>query len=245
MRHLMFILAACAISVSPAQAQSDNLNERDAAAISAALDAIEAGKPADAVAKTDEVISRFESRRESKTAYVCTHGSTDMLMQLAGAALATSKDKKGESDTTVAAVSSDVCSAYFLKGFAFVDLDRHAEALANFEVAIAMDSDNTHYLNELGEWYKTDHDWQKALETFTRASEIEDLALSEYGEENATAIRNSRQCRSFRGIAYSQVELRNWAEARAALNSCLAIDPNDPGSRQEMDFIDEQMSKAQ
>lgn len=196
-----------------------------------------------AVAKAQEIITRFEKGRQPDTAYVCASGAPDTLTQLLGATLAKEKGDDKVAATTVA-VSSDICDAYFLKGFALVDLGRHADALPSLETAIAMDPDNNHYLNELGEWYKTARQWEKSLAFFTRASETSDLSL-DYLDDKAEAkrIRNDRLCRSYRGISFSQSELRHWDEARAALRKCLAIYPNDPGSLNELAYIAEQSGK--
>ncbi|NCP11350.1 MAG: hypothetical protein GW859_05240 [Sphingomonadales bacterium] len=244
MRHNLTLLLAGAIAVSPAQAAQNNQTEQDKEAIVAAADAIHAGKPAEAVAEADTIISRFETGRDADAIYVCTNGTSDTLVQLIASAAVKDKQEDARSASTVTAVPSTVCDAYFLKGFAFVDLDKRSEALTNFQIAIAMDPDNTHYLNELGEWYKTERNWEKSLEIFTRASEIADLGLMDMEETEAAAIRDRRRCRSFRGIAFNHVEMRHWKEAREALEKCLAIDPADIKSRQEMDFIEEQTAKA-
>lgn len=215
----------------------------DALALQQAFDALNAKDFDRTVAKSQEVITRFEDRRQPDTRYTCTSGGPDTLTQLLGAAVANDK-QADKTITTTSAVSSDICNAYFLKGFALVDLGRHADALPNFETAIAMDPDNSHYLNEIGEWYKTDRQWEKSLAYFTRASETSDLSLDFLDDKaEAQRIRNDRSCRAYRGISFNQSELHRWDEARAALKKCLAIYPKDPGSLQELDYIAEQSGK--
>lgn len=240
-RHLICALtAATSFWAVPALAAPEV--DPDTLALQQGFDALSAKDFDGAVAKAQEIIARFEGERKPDAAYVCASGGPDTLTQLFGAALAKDKGEKVP-DTTVA-VSSNICDAYFLKGFALVDLGRHAEALPNLETAIAMDPDNTHYLNEMGEWYKAARQWDQSLAFFTRASETSDLSL-DYLDDKAEAkrVRNDRLCRSYRGISFSQSELHHWDEARAALKKCLAIYPNDPGSLNEMTYIAEQSGK--
>lgn len=240
-RHLVCALtAAASLWALPALAAPEV--DPDTLALQQGFDALSAKDFDGAVAKAQEIITRFERERKPDAAYVCASGGPDTLAQMFGAAAAVDEGK-AKSATTVA-LSSNICDAYFLKGFALVDLGRHADALSPFETAIAMDPDNTHYLNELGEWYKTGRQWEKSLELFTRASETHDLSLDFLDDKTeAKRVRNDRLCRSYRGISFSQSELHRWDEARAALEKCLAIYPNDPGSLNELTYIAEQSGK--
>lgn len=241
-RSLAWALTATAL-VWALPASAEPAIDPDTLALQQGFDALGAKNFDGAVAKAQEIITRFEGRRQSDAAYVCASGGPDTLTQLLGATLAKEKGSAKAATTTVA-VSSNICDAYFLRGFALVDLGRHAEARPDLEMAIAMDADNSHYLNELGEWYKTARQWDKSLEVFTRASETSDLSL-DYLDDKAEAkrVRNDRLCRSYRGISFSQSELHHWDEARAALNKCLAIYPKDPGSLNELTYIAEQSGK--
>jgi tetratricopeptide (TPR) repeat protein len=240
-RFAWALAAAACFWIQPAFAEPDA--DPDAPTLRQGFDALAAKDFDGAVVKAQEIITRFETGRRPDAVYLCASGGPDTLTQLFGAALSKDKGNGGEPATTVA-VSSNICDAYFLKGFALVDLGRRADALPNLETAIAMDPDNSHYLNELGEWYKTGRQWEKSLEVFTRASETRDLSL-DYLDNKAEAkrIRGDRLCRSYRGISFSQSELRRWDDARAALQKCLTIHPNDPGSLNELAYIAEQSGK--
>jgi tetratricopeptide (TPR) repeat protein len=230
--------ALCLAPLIPAFAQQ--AGGEDTAAVMEAQKALQAGKFDVAVAKTDEVITRFEARREADAGYNCTSGTTDTIGALLGAAVANGKGTAPPGRTKTYAISSDICAAYFMKGFALVDLNRRADALANFETAIAMDPDNDHFLNELGEWYKTGRQWQKSLEIFIKASETTDASLtSSDDKEGAARIATQRRCRSYRGMAFNYVEMAEWEKARAALEKCLAIAPGDAASLNEIKYIEE------
>ncbi len=204
-------------------------DEADEALISEALDAINAGDFEQAAAKAQEVISRFEATRRPNARYACSSGPGDLPAPVA--------------DTTTITVSRALCTAHFLKGFVLIDLDRRDEAKPYLEAAVAMDPDNDHYANELGEWYKPARQWETSLEIFTRASQTNDQSLDLMDKVEAERIRNERRCRSYRGIAFNQVELHQWDEARAALGKCLAIVPGDKFSEQELRYINEQIAQ--
>jgi Flp pilus assembly protein TadD len=93
-------------------------------------------------------------------------------------------------------------------------------------------------MNELAEWYKVGGDWKKSLEIFTAASETTDMAIASMEDKKmAKATLNDIRCRSYRGIAFNQVELKQWDKARIALKQCLALIPNDPKSKGELEYI--------
>ncbi|WP_141237062.1 tetratricopeptide repeat protein [Sphingopyxis sp. GW247-27LB] len=237
------MIFAATLSLVAVPASADTQDDADSIAIGEAMDALRAKDFGQTVAKAQEIIGRFEAGRSPDTAYVCASGPGDTLTQLMSAAAAANEGSSKETATTVA-LSPNICDAYFLKGFALIDLGRRDDALPNLEAAVAMDPDNNHYANELGEWYKAGRQWEKSLEIFTRASETNDLSL-DFMEDKAAVqrIRNNRRCRSYRGIAFNQSELRHWDEARAALDKCLAIVPGDEASLQELNYIAEQSGK--
>jgi len=58
--------------------------------------------------------------------------------------------KAAVSNRTAMGVSINWSSAYFLKGYALIDLERPAEARAPLDRALALLPDNAHFLTELG-----------------------------------------------------------------------------------------------
>lgn len=234
---IWIIASACLATATPALAQNDQAAD-DRAAIIAAYDAIQSQKFDVAVSKADLVIQSFEDGKQSDSVYRCASGSGDVVSTLLGAALGVDKGGVDEGKTTTVAVADDICSAYFVKGFALIDLGKRGEALPNLEMAVEMDPDNQHYLNELAEWYKAERDWEKSLEIFTKASETSDLAIVLMEDKKqATEISNATSCRAYRGIAFNHAEMRNWKKARSAIDKCLKLIPNDPRSQQELEYI--------
>lgn len=221
---------------------ADDADLEDTRIIEEGFSALKSGNFAMAASKADLVIKRFEENKESDTDYACTSGTTDTVAAMLGAAVATDKGVGKKSKTV--AISSDICSAYFLKGFALVDLQLREQALPNLEMALTLDTDNQHYANELAEWYKTGRQWERSLELFTAASEITDLSVETMDDKRESKrILNNMRCRSYRGIAFNNGEMKNWAAAREAIDKCLTLIPDDPASKAELEYINTNSGK--
>ncbi|MBK8373910.1 MAG: hypothetical protein IPN50_01230 [Sphingomonadales bacterium] len=228
------------MAVSPAFAET--AVDQDVADVAAAFKALEAHDFDHVLEKSGAVIGRFEARKEADTVYVCTSGGPDTIFAMTSAALE-AQSADGKVAKTIA-IADAICDSYFVKGFALIDLKRPAEALPNLEAAVALDPDNQHYINELAEWYKLSRNWNKSLELFTLASETSDFAIISMEDRKVSErITNQMRCRSFRGIAFNQVELQNWEEARTALQKCLTLNPDDAASKAELGYIQQQTGK--
>ncbi|WP_339824224.1 tetratricopeptide repeat protein [uncultured Parasphingorhabdus sp.] len=231
----VFLAAATPAIATDSQMEDDN------AAVIAAFEAINAKQFELAISKANMVIKNFEDGKRSDSIYRCASGLSDNLNTLLGAALRLDQSDLDEGKSVTAAVSDDICSAYFAKGFALIDIGNRDEALPNLQMAVEMDPDNQHYMNELAEWHKVGRDWQTSLDIFTKASETNDLSIALMEDEKqSTEITNSMRCRSYRGIAFNHVEMGNWTDARSAIDECLKLIPDDPGSLQELKYIDAQ-----
>lgn len=242
MKNLLFAVSAVLFASASPAISAPSEAESDRETIVAAYDAIHKKKPAEAINEVEKIIKRFETSMVNDSVYRCTSAPADTLATLMGAAIMADKGENGKDTTT--AVSNNICSAYFLKGFALIDLGKHEEALPSLKLAVEMDPDNQHYLNELGEWHKTKRNWQKSLEIFTRASETTDMSIALMDDKiQSSQISNSMLCRSYRGIAFNHVEMQNWNEARSAVKKCLELIPGEPRSQQELDYIASQSGK--
>ena len=243
---VIFLLLTFVIGDSSASAA--NNREQDQNDLDAAFDALRKKDFEKTVSKATEIIDRFSDGKETDTSYRCTSGQSDTLETLIkAAALSLEAGDDGDQSTRknkTVAVSKTICSAHFVRAFALIDLSRRDEALPGLEIAVEMDPDNQHYINELGEWYKAKRDWRKSLEIFTKASQTRDFSiLSMKDKDTSAGIMNKRQCRSYRGIAFNHVEMGNWDEARSAVEKCLKLIPNEPKSQKELEYIDTQSAK--
>lgn len=231
MLRLVRLFLAGTLGLIAAPAWAETRDEADARVLEEAFEALSAKEYEPAIAKTGEIIARFEAERRANARYGCSAGPGDPPAAVEGA--------------TVIPILQLICTAYFLRGYALVDIGRRDEAGPDLEAAAAMDPDNDQFAAELGEWYKTQRQWEKSLEIFTRASQLIDRSLELEIEDKAEvqSIRNARRCRSYRGIAFNHAELRQWDKARAALDKCFAIIPGDEGSQKELSYINEQSAR--
>jgi tetratricopeptide (TPR) repeat protein len=241
MKLLTSALYLSAFILAPYAANASEVSNNDGKVIVDALAAFDARKFELVVEKTDLVIQRFEAGKGADSSYVCASSGADTLAALAIAAMGRQpKDSKSNSTKSkTVAISQDICTAYFLKGFALLDLEQREKALPNLETAVVLDPDNQQYLNELAEWYKVERQWQKSLDLFTTASVTTDLSVELMADKDESKRTfNNNRCRSFRGIAFNYAELKRWADARRALKKCLAIIPDDQISKSELEYIE-------
>lgn len=225
------------IIFSADEAYAKNTAAQDDKILAEAFAALEAGNFAKVVSKASRVIDRFEKEKDANSKYVCTSASPDLLVSLFSA-ISDNQKNDGTTSHTVVALPNSICLAYFLKGFALVDMQQREEALPNLEMALKLDPDNQHYANELAEWYKIGGQWEKSLERFTVASEITDMSIATMEDQKQSSRRlNDMRCRSYRGIAFNHVELKNWTKARDAIEQCLKLIPGDPKSMAEIAYI--------
>src|SRR5690606_11354500 len=184
MLRLVRLFLAGTLGLIAAPAWAETRDEADARVLEEAFEALSAKEYEPAIAKTGEIIARFEAERRANARYGCSAGPGDPPAAVEGA--------------TVIPILQLICTAYFLRGYALVDIGRRDEAGPDLEAAAAMDPDNDQFAAELGEWYKTQRQWEKSLEIFTRASQLIDRSLELEIEDKAEvqSIRNARRCRS-------------------------------------------------
>ena len=192
------------------------------AALRAAAALIQKGQPQLALVFLDKLIAEFETRYGTSSKQVfCAHAQAEAVLYM-GMAAAAKKD--------AIALDGTYCDAYFLRGFAKVDLLRPDEAEADYARALALAPNNPHYLSEMGELHASRRDWDGALAFFHRA---EDAAptCSPPGQDKAELAR------ALRGIGYSDIELGRLDEAEALYRRCLEIDAGDEKARNELVYV--------
>jgi tetratricopeptide (TPR) repeat protein len=221
-------LALLAAAPAPAQpAAAPAAQEPAKSPVDRAADLIGAGKPAEAVALLDTLIAEQEKQRQGETRQVyCARSPAETLVYSGAAA----REKKA-----AVVLGEDACYSIFLKGFALIDLNRSDEARPWLERAVAMAPSNSHFLGELGEWYKIRKDWPKARELFRRA-----VAASELSPDSRKVFDKTR---GLRGLGYILIEEGKLDEAEALYRQCLQLNPDDDRSKRQLDYIASQRGK--
>lgn len=169
----------------------------------------------------DPMLARFAAlyAGEKRRIYV-TRGLLDTMAYLTGAA--------GEKQDAIA-VGPIWGEALYMKGFALVDLGKHAEARAVYGQALALSPFNAAVISEIGNLDQRARDWPAALATFERA-----IAATAYSPE---ADRSRERGRAMRGAGFALIELARLDEAEAMFRKCLALDPGDRNAAQELRYI--------
>ena len=130
-----------------------------------------------------------------------------------------------------AQVIAPTCAdAYYLKGYAYVDLGDIAQAQVFVEKALELSPLNSQYRSELGQILQLQQDWSGALEAFELSAENAETFSPE-------PIRVAELGRAMRGIGFNLIELGRLDEAEAKFQECLELDPNDVGAKQELEYI--------
>lgn len=151
----------------------------------------------------------------------CSRGQTETLFYLLKAV-----DKNEES----VVISQLWADAFYLKGYASLDLGEVAEAKTFVEKALELSPSNSLYLSELGHIYQVERKWIEAMELYKRAEE----SANAYSPEN---LRNEELTRAMRGIGYCLIELGRFDEAEKKYQKCLEINENDKKALNELKYI--------
>jgi len=182
---------------------------------------IKAGKPADAIPILEGVIARMEARNaDEKRQVFAARSLTETILYSA----MSTKLKKD-----VIVLDDTWATAYFLKGFALIDLNRSDEAKEPFDKALELSPMNAQFRAERGEWYKSRKDWANAFSDFEAAS-----SAAEFSPEN---VKNTDKARALRGMGFVRIEQGQLDEAEKLFHQSLKLEPGNQGALGELEYI--------
>lgn len=133
------------------------------------------------------------------------------------------------------ALGSAWAMAHGASGYAFSDMGRYDDAIVELNKALVLAPMDSQYNIELAFAYQQKREWERALALYESA-----YAYAEVTAVDVTDIR----CRSLRGQGFNLVELGRFDNARKAYRECLKLVPNEPKSIGELQYIEQQESKA-
>jgi Flp pilus assembly protein TadD len=231
---LRIALSVLVLAVSsPARSQAPPPTGEDAKASQQLVDGVrlvQSKKSAEAIQIFDSVAAGYESKYKDKnTRFYSARSPAETLFYTLDAANA----NKGSATV----VSGNWGYAYYLKGYALLDLGRVAEAKVQLQRAVTLSPQNSQFLSELGHVYQLEKDWQPALQIFQRA----EGAAKEFSPANA---RNAELGRAWRGMGFAYVELNRLDEAEAMYRKCLELDKNDAAAMRELRYVQGVKAKA-
>lgn len=183
-------------------------------------------KPAQAISgHFDKVIRHYEARfRNAKDRIYCARTPEEMLVYAALDAAAGQPSKSIVLDSTWS-------DAYFLKGYALVELEQPAEAQKALARALELSPMNSAYLSESAHLDQMNKDWETALGKFELATQAAETTTPE-------EARTFEWTRALRGQGFALIELGRLEEAKSKYYKALELDPDDEGSKGELRYIE-------
>lgn len=174
----------------------------------------------------DKVIAAYELRyKDEKFRPYTGRTRVERLLYLLQAANAKEEPKRG-----AVIVAQHWSDAWYLKGYALVELKRPAEARSALEAALALAPRNSQYLGELGTVYLGQRDWPQAQKIFEQA----EAAAKEFSPPE---VKNKELSRAWRGLGYVYVEQGRWDDAEQIYLKCLELDRNDRRAQNELNYV--------
>jgi tetratricopeptide (TPR) repeat protein len=181
---------------------------------------LRATRLAEAIDYFDQVASSYENRfKDNGIQFFSARTTTESLMYLVEVANA---DKGGAK-----VVSFNWAYAYYLKGYALLDLNRIPEAKSMLQQALELSPRNSQFLSELGHIHQLERNWQSALREF----QLAEAAAKEFSPEN---VRDAELSRAWRGMGYVFVELKRYDDAEDMYRRCLELNKNDTAATNEL-----------
>ncbi|HET6553635.1 MAG TPA: hypothetical protein VFG49_08865 [Dyella sp.] len=221
--------------------QIDIANERDpsvAKQLEAGQRLLKQGIPDTAISKYfDPIIRSYESKyRRPGVVVYSAHSNTEALLYSVMRAAA---GADGQSSAQVSTIVLDGAwaDALELKAYELVEMQRDDEALKVLQEAIQLAPSWPVVWAELGNIYQTRRQWADAADAYQQVESAAELM-----EEGDAKI--AMKTRGWRGQGYVLTETNRLDEAEAMYRKCLALDPNDSGSRNELAYIQSLREKS-
>jgi tetratricopeptide (TPR) repeat protein len=189
--------------------------------LNAAVNLIHAGKPGDAIEVLNKVIAAEQGRYRDEKRLIFSARSITEAILYAGMGAAQKK--------SVIVLDGTWSLAYFLEGFALIDLNRPDEAKVYFDKALGLAPMNAQFLAERAEWFKSRKNWEKAYAEFEAAS-----TAAEFSPDDS---RSFEQRRAWRGMAFARIEQGKLNDGRELLKKCLKLDPSDDKCEREFGYV--------
>ena len=119
--------------------------------------------------------------------------------------------------------------AYFVKGYALVELERFDEARQALDRALDLAPWSAETLIERAEVSKLERQWDDAMADYTAAEEASTFSP----EDTQVAVK----AQAMRGQAFVHVERGQYGAAEKILKACLRLDRDDQRAKDELEYI--------
>lgn len=186
------------------------------------------GKHADAIDILDGMIAEFEKAHPANSETM-VFSASNLVQTIYYSGITAALKKNG------VVVDGNWALAYFLKGFALIDLNRSDEALPYLDKAVALSPSDSQFLAERGEWYKSHKQWDKAFADFKAAADA-----SGFSDES---VKEKDKARALRGMGFVRIELGDLNEAEKLFHESLKLTPGNQNALSELEYIKSLRSK--
>ena len=177
----------------------------------------------------NDVIRRYEAKYgNSKRKIYSARGMADALLYSAASATA-------KPPVSSVVIGPAWAMAYWGRGYAYNEMARYDDAIVELRKALTLAPDDIQYQVELAYSYQQKRDWQQSLSLYQSALDYADITTGQVLE---------MKCKALRGQGYDLVELHRLDEAEAAYRACLKLQPNEPKSLGELEYIRQVRAKA-
>lgn len=170
----------------------------------------------------DPVIEHFE--REFRNAGKRVYAARSQKQVLLYVAL------PHEDQRPVVVLDSTWSDAYLMKAYSLTELHQISDAQATLQKAIALSPLTSQYVAELGYSYGIQDQCERSIATYKQAESLADQASDD-------STRTADLMRAWRGQGYCLTELGRFDEAETLYRKCLALDPADTKSKDELQYI--------
>jgi tetratricopeptide (TPR) repeat protein len=197
-----------------------------------------ADKQVDAgLAALDAMIARYEATYPAgKTRWYVARDSGESLAYLIHAATEMDKGTVAEGTVEARPVISQWANAWYLKGYALIELKRLDEARAALDQAIRLSPFNSMFITERAEVAKLERKWDLAMADYVLAADVATFSGDDAARDKAQALR---------GQAFVHVELGDLDAAEKILKAVLKADPGDQKARNELEYIEQARAATQ
>lgn len=189
---------------------------------------MKAGNQTGAIAILDSMIAEFEKAHPANPDLM-VFSASNLTQTIYYSGITAALKKNG------VVVDGDWAMAYFLKGFALIDLNRADDAFPYLDKAVALSPGDAQFLAERGEWYKSHRQWDKAFTDFKAA-----VDASAFSDDSMKAKHKSR---GLRGMGFVRIEQGDLKQAEKLFKQSLEVEPGNPGALSELEYIKSRKSK--
>jgi len=185
------------------------------------------GHPAEALPQVEALIAEYEAQYPPGS--VRWYVARDIAESLAYSLLAT-RELEGSGQASARVLTGVAwADAYFVKGWALLELRRTDEARAALDRALQLAPYSSEYLIERAEVAKIERKWDEAMRDYVAAADF--VAFSPERD------RKGVQAQAMRGQAFVHIERGDLDAAEEILEACLKLDASDARAKEELAYI--------